>query len=424
MNIKRIFPLLLVLGVLMGCTPTGELAISNQTEESSAPAQTMDSEITAEPDMTDVLCIGAVNAEGYNYYLETIAEAYQKEYPEVTVSVNYYDSVSDLNIDIVGNGGPDILLIDNIPYQSYRAKGLFVNLQNTIPQDAVYPELLNAYTSSDGAIYSFPLSFSLGCLTAAKEVAQDRTGWTLEEFLSSAGDYTGLLYYDVDTLAETLVDMNLDKFIDPETNQASLGNESFYGLLDFLYAAHQAQSQPDGEDNTNWFSFAAPTDYLYVRSQDQALIGWPTPDRTGYLVESSLELAVLSTGQNQGQAKQFLQYCLSQEGQTQNVAYGFPVRQDLCEELWQEALAVEAQATSDLADEDAALQEAASQVEQEDYETFCTLLTRISCVSRRNEAVRQILTDELEPFLSGDKTREETAEIVESRLNIYLAEQS
>jgi hypothetical protein len=55
MNIKRILPFLLVLAVLMGCTSSAERTISNQTDESSVPAQTADAESTAEPDLTDVL---------------------------------------------------------------------------------------------------------------------------------------------------------------------------------------------------------------------------------------------------------------------------------------------------------------------------------------------------------------------------------
>ena len=406
--------------LLSGCAQTTQAASAEELPSASV-LETVDS---AAPELTDSVSIGVICEEEFNYYIETLAKEYMSACPGVTASVSYYRDIAALNVAIASGDGPDLVHISNVPYSSYKNKGLFLDISDLIPENAIYPELISAYTNADGTMDSFPLSFAIGCLSVSEDAAHGRTGWTLEEFLDSVGDSASIFAYDVYALAEVLMDMNLSQFVDPNTGIAELDCELFYDMLDFLYAANQGSQNAD-TNNSNWFSCMDTTSFQQVRQDGWSLIGWPTPDRTGYYVESRLEFAILTSGKNRERARQFLSFYLTEEGQAlcNETAYDFPVRQDVCEKLWSEALTSKAQSTGKDMTEEAALAASGSMVEQSDFEAFCELLTRISCVSRANQDVRNILADELGAFLAGDKTREDTTAIIENRLNIYLSEQ-
>jgi len=98
-----------------------------------------------------------------------------------------------------------MLLVSNVPYSAYQNKGVFSDISAIIPTDALYPEIIAAYSSDSGALDSILLSFSIGCLVVPEAIAQGRTGWTLEEFLDSTGGRASIFIYDVYTLAEMLI---------------------------------------------------------------------------------------------------------------------------------------------------------------------------------------------------------------------------
>jgi len=58
----------------------------------------------------------------------------------------------------------------------------------------------------------------------------------------------------------------------------------------------------------------------------------------------------------------------------------------------------------------------------EEVEVFRDLIRNASISSGRDDMVMQIVEEEIEPFFAGDRTAQTTADIIQKRASVYLAE--
>ena len=57
-----------------------------------------------------------------------------------------------------------------------------------------------------------------------------------------------------------------------------------------------------------------------------------------------------------------------------------------------------------------------------EVEAFRDLIRTAVLSTGRDDMITQIISEELEPFFAGDRSAEDTAEIIQKRASIYLAE--
>lgn len=135
-----------------------------------------------------------------NNNIRRVISAYRKEHPEVYVSyevgvsgtdgVTKDDALKILATMLASGEGPDILLMDDLPYSSYREKGVLMEL------DDVYEELKTKYGYFDniigamresGKLYTIPMTFYVPMLTGD---AQTLSGIrTTEDMLAAFQSY-------------------------------------------------------------------------------------------------------------------------------------------------------------------------------------------------------------------------------------------
>ncbi|NLH02375.1 MAG: hypothetical protein GX488_10945 [Clostridiales bacterium] len=60
---------------------------------------------------------------------------------------------------------------------------------------------------------------------------------------------------------------------------------------------------------------------------------------------------------------------------------------------------------------------------QEDVDRFETLLSKVKTVAVYDETILGIIESEALPFFAGQKTAEETAKIIQSKVSLYVSEQ-
>lgn len=109
---------------------------------------------------------------------------YQKKNPDVYVrfeqgltgedGVTQSDALKTLNTEIMAGKGPDILLLNEIDYEKYEDKGLLVDIQEWVhtvqDEEGLLENILNAYTKEDGSIYEIPLQFGIPVIWGSEEV--------------------------------------------------------------------------------------------------------------------------------------------------------------------------------------------------------------------------------------------------------------
>lgn len=104
--------------------------------------------------------------------LQQLITAYQKEYPDVFVKkiigmsgsdgVTADDAIKSLNTEVLAGKGPDVLVLDGLPADSYVEKGALCDISNYVEQanesEGLFTNIMDAYTS-DNKIYQVPTRF-------------------------------------------------------------------------------------------------------------------------------------------------------------------------------------------------------------------------------------------------------------------------
>ncbi len=83
------------------------------------------------------------------------------------------DALKTLNTEIAAGNGPDVILLDGLPVESYIEKGLLEDISDVISeytsQDLVFKNIADAYTV-DGKIYQFPTKIKFPMLVGNKDI--------------------------------------------------------------------------------------------------------------------------------------------------------------------------------------------------------------------------------------------------------------
>ena len=71
------------------------------------------------------------------------------------------DAVKKLNTRILSGDGPDVIILDGLPMDSYIEKGMLADLSgilgNISPGEELFPNLVKSFRQEDGAVYGMPL---------------------------------------------------------------------------------------------------------------------------------------------------------------------------------------------------------------------------------------------------------------------------
>lgn len=118
-----------------------------------------------------------------NRFIQQAAIIFQKENPDVYVnvetgmsgddSVTGMDAVKILNTEIMAGKGPDLLILDGLPAETYREKGLLEDISGLLKDTKLLDNIRAAYTEEDGSIYSMPVKFAIPFIQGKKEIIDE-----------------------------------------------------------------------------------------------------------------------------------------------------------------------------------------------------------------------------------------------------------
>lgn len=107
------------------------------------------------------------------------AAVFQKKYPDIYLNVETgmtgddavteTDAIKTLNTEIMAGKGPDILIMDGIPENTYIEKGLLTDLSPILKDMPILENIKNAYQEEDGSIYLMPVKFGIPMIAGPKE---------------------------------------------------------------------------------------------------------------------------------------------------------------------------------------------------------------------------------------------------------------
>lgn len=380
------------------------------------------------------------------------------EYNKYATADDYLAGYTRLNTDIVSGNVPDILILDSqMPVDSYIAKGLIADLNPLIDND---PEinrddyLANIFEafSQNGKMYQLVPAFEVSTVIGKTSIVGDRSGWNMQEFrevMAAQPEGTRSFYETTkDGMLYTALVMTKDEFIDADTGACHFDSPGFVELLEFV---NEFPSEIDYSawDSGNYWMEAESVYrenraillnlYLYTYhdfnrvekgqfGEDINIIGFPTESRNGNAIIPSAQIAISAKSGCQEGAWEFIRYYLTDEYQD-NIGYMFPIKKSALAKMEKEAMDrpywEDEEGNKEYYDDTYWINEvevAIDPMTQEEASELTEFLSSITLVGSYDQSMMDIVTEEAQAFFEGQKSAQEVADIIQSRMKIYVSE--
>lgn len=436
---------------------TPELVFLTKTESSKVPEK-------------KVLTLGTLYASSGS--LQEAVVNFNKKNTEYTVKVKAYiddtaewtettysDAITMLHADIASGNCPDLIDLSMVNLNSVTAKGVLEDLTPYLKASEVaniddfVPSVLNAY-HVNGIQTTVPTYFTINTLLARASVVGEEPGWTMEEMIALAkkNPKAKLLYgMTKESALQTCLMYASDSFIDYENSTCSFDSPEFIQFLEFAncfameFEYNEDESFPkmlqSGEvllSNVSFSDVHAYQMYYLMFEEDGVIpIGYPTSDgKPGVYISGNETYGISSQSANKDGAWKFMESLLTENTATHS--WGFPARKDELEEVFKEACEPQYQY-----DENGEIKVDAEgnpmqypkttwgydnwEVEiyaagEEEIEGIKQLIEIARPLSQESEEIYNIIGEEAAPYFAGQKSAEEVAKIIQSRIKIYVSE--
>lgn len=374
----------------------------------------------------------------------------------------YSHSCLQLNNDIASGNMPDILVAEGLPVDNYIEKGLIADLWPLIKQDDELSEVefmenvFEAYSVDGKLMYVIP-SFMVVTVVAKTSIVGDEADWSLEKakrILAEMGPKTQFMSEMTrDEFMETAMRFYSHDFLDIDAGECSFDSDEFIGLIKFA-AALPEEIDPDTLYNVDdyWEGYEAQyRDDMTLLMElsidslnpslnyqlngymggDYTFVGFPgsgAESGKGAYVSGNDLMVLSSKSKVLEGAWEFARYYLTDEYQ-KGLDFGLPVNRDIflekAKKLTEHMIRVDENGIK--VEYDDTLYYHGDEVPvppmtQTQMERLAAYVESVKVTSFMNEEVISIIRDELEAFFAGDKTAEESAKMIQNRIQLYMNE--
>lgn len=396
----------------------------------------------------------AFNRESEDYRVD-IKNYYTHEY-NFSQEV-YNDALTLLYVDIVSGDSPDLIYLPDLDMhnladsQALEDLAPFLETSTVLQREDFEEGILKAY-EVDGKLVTIPVSFWIQSLFAKERLVGNEAGWTLGEMLELREAYPDAVFMqtlDRNNALKMCLEYGWETFVDEETGECYFDSEEFIKVLEFARSfgvwGGFVQEPYDALQKDELLIvnevITSVESYQMVRlllEEPSTAIGFPTSDGTPATVITGWNTyAIADRSDNKEGAWRFIESVLDEDDWDNN--YGFPVRTDLLEEMFAEAMTPEYEtdeAGNILYDEGGNPIEAVKYTwgyhgdweaqiyaaTREEIDVLRQMLESVRLEGVRSQPVLDIVLEEAGAYFAGQKTAEEVAKIIQSRVQLYVSE--
>ncbi len=391
------------------------------------------------------------------------------------------------DLDLLSGNVPDIIAIDSsFNLTKYATKGILADIgeyldsDKEVTRDTLLPNILKT-AETNGKIYSLPVSFAVRSMMVKKSIAGDKTSFTFDDIKAILASYPKAVYMretDREMLMDGFLPIILEDFIDYDNNKANFTDGKFAKFLEFAKNFPPKIDYETYYEEIDWEAYEndfkegrviANTTYISDFStlewqeeqfgEEVTLIGYPTDNGDPHAIVYDIQFAIGAQSRYKQQAWDFMKMLLEKEYQTEYV-WTFPVNKEAFEEKKNEQIEyinkrfssddeygddydyvidddmlVEPRAEIAVEDslimprpeivpEDNESREAEKQRRLAGIEKVYNIATTTTRLARMNDPVLDIISSDVGAYFDSKKSAEETSKTIESRVNLYLAENS
>ena len=394
-----------------------------------------------------------------NSQYKVVYKAYYDLNAEWTENL-YNDTIKAMNMDLVSDNPPDIIDLSNINISTLADKGVLEDLYPYLEKSTVLkkedfvPSVLNAYTYN-GKLVTIPSSFSINSLIAKKSLVGDAESCTIEDLMALSAKYpdADLMQYATkqSVLSEFLM-YNTKAFVDYQEGSCHFDTPEFIKILEF---ANTFDENPNyGGDyptkirenkillgSLGVHDIASYQMYTMMMEEPVTCIGYPTIDGSRGIYLSGQDIhAITSKSAHKEGAWAFIEYYLT-NCQDSMYMHGLSANADKLEEQFKEAMTPEYEkdfSTGEYKkDENGELIEIPKTTwgydswtaeiyaaTQEEVDAVKELINAAKPYDMNDEEIFAIVNEEVQPFFKGQKSAQDVAKVIQSRVSIFISENS
>lgn len=386
-----------------------------------------------------------------------------------------YDKLAE---DILSkNYAPDIIMLDTygMDIDSLISKGALADLNNFIDSDEEFNRedyLNNVFEAleTNGGLYMITPAVNFRTLAGKKSIFGDKTGWTMKEFIemhNALGEDERMFTEATrDGIGKQLLGICVDQFIE-EDGRCNFNSEEFKSILAYLkdipedYKAYENMWQ---ENNNYWqemeASYSKGTTKLYQSyiynfniipeveaylGEEVTFIGYPTESgENGTFIMPSTLIAIGANSKVPAGAWEAVKRLLSDEYQNKysgdrnedgsgGRAYQFPLNKNIIKKRLTndilpyyytytdengETVKEEYDNTYWISDAEVKLRKST----EEDAQRLFDIISGASVMYTDNSKIIEIIMQDAAAYFDGEKSVDEVANIINSRIQIYVSE--
>ena len=405
-----------------------------------------------------------------NNTIRQAISVFQQQHPDVEVSyktgesdasTTRADKIRVLNTELLNKSGADVLVLDDLPVDSFIEKGVLKDISNVInpliEDGTLQKNIAECYQEKDGKIYGMPIRYGIPVLMGNQEMI-DAMGSldALESWLDTHEGQKIITCVSYGELTRLFVNVYYDELFDKDgkINEDKLKQcISCAKKIGELDNAEIEKNYVDGETGESL------TDIYGIHLSD-----WQAGNETGVIEEpqvSSSELlstfdmmipfkfmrennlpllfhkdtfvpygvvGINSASENSELAEEFLKVLFSDEVQNYDLMDGFPVNRNAAAQWKEQGL--------DSLDDEGGLSTSIVQVGGDDegntYDFVMPLKSEIEDFMKRTEELKQpakadcvlqeMIMEEAKAYYEGSQELEQTIQAIKAKVDTYRSE--
>jgi len=420
----------------------------------------------------------AFNQQSQTHQIEIV------DYFDPSGDINAYIAAhTRFSIDLMTGRAPDIIYGDSGTMSPIAEAGLLLDLYEFIDNDPdldrsdFIPNILASQEASDGSLPAVFYSFRLHVLVGMADIVGDPEAWNLDKFLSLVEEATST---DMETIIRSSHEFDIRPgwfvrrimsdpshgFINLEENIADLDNDEFIRILEIAsyfpdesplaaddlshLATIDAQSvgvarMRRGEILFSELSLSRIRYYQINRriiGEDMVPMGWPSQNGGNHRATALNGIGISANSNSSDEAWEFVREFLLPEVANMYFSpldtlftFRFPLRVDILEDLISEAMIPliredangnEVEVPRNLPYTEALIHFTTPvyALTEAEAEEFREIIANSTMDFGFDEAITNILREELPIFLAGSRSADDTARVLQNRIQRFLDERS
>lgn len=382
-----------------------------------------------------------------------------------------YDDYERLGAELISGKGPDLFDTAIADIGQYARNGIIEDLNKYLDRedtllsaDMLVDAVREAYTRY-GVLTCIPATFGVDCFAGRKSVIGEGDNISRQQFMDILEMHPGMnIVMPMKNSGEAagyIVSLdykaNEDFYVDMDKHTAHFDSEEFLEILK-LAASHEveicelSQMSVKGQlDNERLLLFSPPTyvnsvaaylELCDIAGEDGNIVGYPVKSgETAYGLATDGGFAMNANSSNKDAAWAFIEFSVMiQSNYAKDMYSEFPVLKSALEEIFTSCTQIkfEYDELGNLRTDADGVPLEKTQVtiknpnygvdvsfthaKEEDIENIYALIDNMSIIVYRNSRIESIISEEVENMLNGISTPEETASVIQGRVQLILDE--